>query len=184
MFGVPNVILGVIKLFKRKKEITKMEIKETKTNEELEKDAVMDEPQILPHDAKFMTPEKQLMGTPEVSDPHLFLITLQDWPDFLRFLEPFSRKIFGSDSPTPNLPVFYNIDIRSGDTIVTFAGLSGFRKKSVLLYSYSEKTKKLNIIPESLGLKIEKKSEDTMRKIKALEDKGYIVVQGEIDPYL
>lgn len=154
--------------------------------------AVMEEPeQVLPQDAKFMTPEKTLLsGSPIASDPHLFLITLKHWADFLRFLEPISRKIFGSDPPTPNLPVFYKIydESRSEKVIITFMALSGFRKKSLLSYSFNIKmnNNELNarLSPDKPWVKNDtKKSDKINRKIRALEKAGYIVVQGDIDPY-
>lgn len=154
-------------------------------SEKQEENAVMDEPPVLPHDAKFMTPEKTLLsGSPIDSDPHLYMITLKNWADFLRFLEPVSRKIFGQDSPTPTLPVFFKIYesiTHSDKAIITFMGLSGFRKKCLLSYSFNY-TLKSGEYTSYRKVDIEK-IDELQQKIKALEKKGYIVVPGEIDPY-
>lgn len=140
---------------------------------------IMKEPQILPDDPKFMTPEKQILsGSPVDSDPHLFQITLVKWADFLRFIEPVRRNIVGSTPPTPNLPVFYNIHELSNEATITFMALGGFRKKTLLSYSFTEKMGRM-----MLSQKLMINKDEINQMIRTLEKKGYIVVAGEIDPY-
>ncbi len=162
---------------------TKKEVKEVKAI--VIDTGVVEEPQILPHDPKFMTPERQIMlGNPNSLDPHLYQITLVKWADFIRFLEPIRRNIVGSKHPSPNLPVFYKVYELSNRVNITFMALGGFRIKTMLSYSFSEKMKaQLNTI-EALSPKFQFNKDKINRKIQILEKMGYIVVAGEIDPWI